>query len=183
MGGRATAVMAAVTLILGLYVWLERTPGSQTPLSLSGDILEPAPRRPTVAIQPLLRFTPADVTNIRLERAGQVLEAERQSGGWRETEPPGAIDEFLKNMAQMGILSEIPATSGDLKDYGLEPPNAIVRLQFGDHPPLSLAIGDRNPATTGVYARVADGPVILAGALVEWEFDKVFKALAARPQG
>ena len=147
----------------------------------SGEILDAPQRQPTAALPPLLSFTPADVTAIRLERNGRAVEATRQDGGWRQTQPPGAIEDFLRNLSQLAVLSEIPATGGDLKDYGLHPARSLLELQLRGQAPLTLQIGDRNPATTGVYTRVGNGPVVLAGALVEWEFQKVFKALSAPP--
>jgi len=177
MGWRSTAALAATAVVLGIYLWFEKPPGTGAPRS--ADMLGEPRRQPTAPVQPLLKFTPAEVTGIRLEHGGRTVEAERRGGGWRNTEPPGAIDDFLHNLEQLAILSEIPATAGDLKDFGLLPAQSILQLRVGDRKPLVLQIGDRNPATTGVYVRVGDGPVVLAGALVEWEIEKAFRALSA----
>jgi hypothetical protein len=180
MGWRGTAVLAVVALVLGVYLWIEKPPREDVPRS--GDILAAAPRQPTEPVRPLFAFTPAQVTGIRLERGGRVVEAESHDGSWRKTEPPGAVDDFLRNLTQLAIVSEIPAALGDLKDYGLQPARTRLELRLRDQRPLVLQIGDRNPAATGVYVRVGDGSVLLAGALVEWEFEKAFKALSA-PEG
>jgi len=180
MGWRGTAMLAAVAVVLGLYLWVEKPPGNDVPRS--ADMLQAPQRQPATPVQRLLRFTPAEVTGIRLERGSRAVEAESHDGGWRNTEPPGAIDDFLRNLTQLGIVSEIPATAGDLKDYGLQPAQSILQLRLRGRGPLVLQIGDRNPATTGVYVRIGDGPVVLAGALVEWEFEKAFKALST-PEG
>jgi hypothetical protein len=176
MGWRGTAVVAAVVIVLGVYLWFEKPPGNDVPRS--GGMLQAPQRQPATPAQRLLKFTPAEVTGIRLERGGRAAEAESNDGSWRKTEPPGAIDDFLRNLTQLAIVSEIPATAGDLKDYGLQPAQSILQLRLRGRGPLVLQIGDRNPATTGVYVRVGDGPVVLAGALVEWEFDKALKALS-----
>jgi hypothetical protein len=40
-----------------------------------------------------------------------------------------------------------------------------------------LLVGARNPPATGVYVRVgADGPVVLTGALLLWDLEKVERA-------
>ena len=175
MGWRGTAALAVIAVVLGIYLWLEKPPGNNVPRS--GDILQAPQRQPTAPVRPLLKFTPAEVIEIRLEHDGRTVEAQRGAGGWRSTEPPGAIDDFLHNLTQLSVLSDIPA--GDLKDFGLQPAQSILQLQVGDRGPLVLQISDRNPATTGVYVRLGDGPVVLAGALVEWEFEKAFRALSA----
>lgn len=179
MGGRGTATLALLAIVLGAYVWFGPSSGDEA--MRSDEILEAAQRQPTAALPPLLSFTPADVTAIRLERNGRTVEVTRQGAGWRQTQPPGAIDDFLRNLSRLAVLTEIPATGGDLKDYGLQPARSLLQLQLRGQAPLVLQIGDRNPATTGVYSRVGNGPVVLAGALVEWEFQKVFNALLEPP--
>jgi hypothetical protein len=180
MGWRGTAGLAVIAVVLGIYLWFEQPPQNNEPGS--HNTLEAPQRQPTAPVQPLLKFTPAEVTGIRLEHGGRTVEAQRRNGMWRNTVPPGAIDDFLHNLTQLAVLSEIPATTGDLKDFGLQPAQSILQLQARDRGPLVLQIGDRNPATTGLYVRVGDGPVVLAGALVEWEFEKAFRALSA-PEG
>jgi hypothetical protein len=180
MGWRGTAALAVTAVVLGIYLWFEKPPGTNAPRS-AGILGEPQ-RQPTTRLRPLLKFTPAEVTGIVLKHGGRTAETERRDGGWRSTEPPGAIDDFLHNLEQVAVLSEIPATAGDLKDFGLQPAQSILQLQVRNRGPLVLQIGDRNPATTGVYVRVGDGPVVLAGALVEWEFEKVFRALSVPPE-
>jgi hypothetical protein len=182
MGWRGTAALVVIAVVLGIYLWVEEPPGANAPRSAGIDILEAPQRAPTTPAQPLLKFTPAEVTGIRLEHDGRTVEAERGPGGWRSTDPPGAIDDFLHNLEQLAVLSKIPATANDLKDFGLEPAQSILQLRVRGREPLVLQIGDRNPATTGVYVRVGDGPVVLAGALVEWEFEKAFRALSAPPE-
>ncbi len=179
MSWRGTLTLALLAIILGAYVWFGQPAGEET--MRGAEILEAPQRQPTTALPPLLEFTPADITAIRLQHDGRTLEVARQDGGWRQTQPPQAIEDFLRNLSRLAVLSEIPATGGDLKDYGLQPARSLLELQRREHPPLMLQIGDRNPATTGVYARVDNGPVVLAGALVEWEFQKIFKALSTPP--
>jgi hypothetical protein len=74
---------------------------------------------------------------------------------------------------------EVSNDPADLRDYGLRPPASILEIRLQDPAePIVLEIGNRNPATTGVYARVnRRGPILLAGALVAWEFEKAFAAL------
>lgn len=184
MGWRGTAILALLVLAVGTYLWFEPAPSQD--LSRPDEVAREIPtREPTQVMSPLLDFAPADVVGITFERGGRTLETERVGGSWPETEPAGAIEDFLHTLGQMSRLAEIPTTGAELKDYGLQQPRDTLQLRLQDHTePLVLQIGDHNPATTGVYVRVGDGPVLLAGALVEWEFEKAFKALdRLRPEG
>jgi len=179
MSWRGTLVLALIIAVIGAYLWFEETPAPQrdAPQTLLGE-----PRRldPTKAVRHLLDFAPADAVAVRLEHDGHTRETTRTEGRWPGT-ADAAINDFLKNLTELGVLAEIPAAPADLKDYGLQPPRSVVAVQRrGDAAPLILEIGDHNPPTTGVYVRIGkDGPVLLAGALVAWEFDKAFRALAA----
>ncbi len=184
MGWRGTAILALLTLMVGAYLWFEERPAEEAgrPPTLLG---EPESADPNKPIRHLLDFKPADVIGVRLEHGGQTREAQRADAAWRDVTPPGAIDDFVHNLAELGVLMDIPAGPADLKDYGLQPPQSVLHLRLGgDAPPLVLQIGDRNPAVTGVYVRLGDdGPVLLAGALAAWEFDKAFRALGGAAAG
>jgi len=179
MGTRGTLILALLIVVVGAYVWFEEVPrevSGRSPDTLLG---EPKAFDPNQPVRHLLEYQPADVLSIRLERGGQVREAERSGDTWTATSNPAALTDFLGNLAQLAVLMDIPAGAGELRDYGLDPPQGVVRLQTrGQSIPLELQIGDRNPSVTGVYVRIGEhGPVLLAGALVAWEFEKAFRAL------
>jgi hypothetical protein len=80
-------------------------------------------------------------------------------------------------MTEMGRVMEFPSDAGTLKDYGLDSPRSVLELSLDQGSPLVLEVGNQNPAGTGVYVRVnRDGPIILGGALVLWELDKLLKS-------
>jgi hypothetical protein len=180
VGWRGTAVLAVLVVAAGAYVWLDR--GAQLdPHGL--EFGAGAPRAPTKPVRHLLEFKAEDVVVVRLEHHGQMFQAERDGERWRGATAPSAIKDLLESLGELGVLVDIPAGPADLKEFGLQSPERVLQLQLrGGAKPLVLEIGDRNPATTGVYARLGkDGPVVLAGALAEWEFDKAFKALSNTP--
>jgi len=178
MGVRGTLILALLIVVVGAYVWFEEAPSEAPGRSTDTLLGEPKAFDPNLPVRHLLEYQPADVWSIRLERHGQMRETERSGETWTTTNP-GAITDFLGNLAQLAVLMDIPAGAAELRDYGLDPPQGVVRLQTRGQPtPLVLQIGDRNPSVTGVYVRIGeDGPVLLAGALVAWEFDKAFRAL------
>ena len=123
------------------------------------------------------------MASVQLERGGQTRRVQRQDDAWQGTEAPSAVNDFLHTLSGLRVLmniSEVPSAE-ELAEYGLAPPLAVIVLHVTGHSePLVLQIGERNPATTGVYARVGEnGTVVLAGALAEWEFDKLFRRLGA----
>lgn len=178
MGWRGTVVLAVLIAAVGAYVWFEAGPPEQPLLPADTLLGEPRMVDPNQVIRHLLDFEPADVTGVRLERDGVVRASERANDTWTATSNPGAVNDFLQNLAQLAVVMDIPAGPTELQEYGLQPPHSVVRLQTREPQPLVLLIGDRNPSVTGAYARIGEqGPVVLAGALVLWEFDKAFRAL------
>ncbi|HXQ23838.1 MAG TPA: DUF4340 domain-containing protein [Candidatus Acidoferrales bacterium] len=178
MGWRGTAVLALLVLVLGAYVCLEAVPPD--PGDSAAMTEQSAPQQATTPTHHLLEFEPADVVSLRLERAGQFHETRRAASGWQGIGNATALDDLVHDLAELGMLMDIPGSQTALKDYGLEPPQGTLEIRLRSRTtPLLLQIGDRNPAITGVYVRTGtDGPVALAGALIEWDFDRAFKALA-----
>jgi hypothetical protein len=179
MGVRGTLILALLIVVAGAYVWFEETPSAAPGRATDTLLGEPKAFDPNQPVRHLLDYQPADVWRIRLEHDGQTRTTERSGGTWTMTSSPGAITDFLGNLAQLPVVMDIPAGTAALRDYGLDPPQSVVRLQTHRQPAaLVLQIGDRNPSVTGVYVRIGkDGPVVLAGALVAWEFDKAFRTL------
>ena len=181
MGWRSTIVLAALVIVVGAYLWFTGmpTPPSDRPGSMQG-------QRPSAdsvqALRKLLVFEPIDVVDLQIQRAGHTRSVQRQNGTWQGTDDPPIIDDFLHTLSELRVLMDISASAQPLADYGLDPPLGVIVLHLsGQAEPLVLQIGERNPATTGVYVRIGEGgAVVLAGALVEWEFDKLFKRLGAR---
>jgi hypothetical protein len=184
MGWRGTAVLALLVLFTAAYLCFEQPP-QDTPATRALVFGTPPAPPPTRSAQRLLDFAPADVVTVSLEHEGVVRQTERVGGTWQGPSRPGAIDDFLHTLADLGVLMDLSADVVDLKDYGLQPPRSVLQLQLRHHSqPLVLQIGDRNPATTGVYVRIGNtGPVVLAGALVAWEFDIAFKSLGGTGGG
>ena len=179
MGARGTLVLALLLIVVGAFVWFEEPPPEGPGRSTATLLGEPKSVDPNQPVRNLLDFQPADVVGVQLERDGSIREINRPGDTWTTASNATAIDDFLQNLAQLPVIAEIPAGAAELRDFGLEPPQGVVRLQRrGQTAPLVLQLGDRNPSVTGVYARIGvDGPVVLAGALVAWEFDKAFRVL------
>jgi hypothetical protein len=179
MGRRGTGVLGLCVVLAAALLWLEgpsRDDAASRALTFGNRVVS----EPTAPVPRLLDFLPAEVAAVELEHGGLMRKAHRNGNKWEGSGASSLVDDFLHSISQLGVLAEIPTTPADLKDYGLQPPQSVLRLHLRDRAAaLVLQIGDRNPATTGVYVRIGEhGPVVLAGALVRWEFDKAFKGLA-----
>ncbi|HVN86861.1 MAG TPA: DUF4340 domain-containing protein [Candidatus Binatia bacterium] len=176
MRTRGTVLLLLLVVAGGAWLWFEGpSPDAhqQDPL-LGGE----SNREPTQPTAPLLEFAPDDVTQITLTRDKVQRVARKLGGKWPDTIPPGALADFLHNLTGLAELMRLELGPSEMEPYGLDPPQAEIELTRNSGPPLLLLIGNHNPSATGAYVRIGrTGPVILAGALVVWEFDKAFRAL------
>lgn len=123
-------------LIAGLVLVVLYKPGHQQP--------------PTV---PLTALTPDSINKIRLERHGrEAIVLVRTDSGWRLAAPVKAranrhnVDNLLR-LAAVPSEARLAADS-DLKPFGLEPPQVLVRLNNEE-----ITLGNLHPLRNQVYAR------------------------------
>lgn len=176
MSTRTTVILLALVLCVGSYLWWEQAAGppSHAPPAVGGSA---APAGPSPTIRPFFDFHPDQVVRLHLQREGIARSATRAGRDW----PSPAIADFLRVLTEIGLIMDISTDTDQAADYGLQPPRGEAALYLaGDRPPLVLRFGDRNPPSTAIYVQVgANGPIALAGALLDWEFDKAFQALGA----
>lgn len=102
---------------------------------------------------PLTALTPDAINEIRLERPGrEAAVLVRADGHWRLTAPLKARAN-RHNVGSLLRLAAAPsearlAADGDLKPYGLDPPQTVVR--FNNE---TIALGNLHPLRNQVYAR------------------------------
>jgi hypothetical protein len=171
---RRVALMAAVAAALALITFLTVLPG----------LKEAAPKRTgelVVALDPK-QIRQVDVA----PRDGGPYSFARKDGGWviklpgGESEVPSdRLDGFLETLAGLTRLVVIDEPDVSRAEFGLDPARAVVTMR-GDKE-IALAIGDRNPPLTALYVQVLPkANIVLVGAVLLWEFDKL-TALARTP--
>jgi len=172
MSGRVTLVLAVAFFAVALYAWFDlREEGLPVPTPATHAPAE----EPSV---PLVEFEPDAVEAIHVERDPLHLQTRRDDGGWTGVQIPERVDDFLVTLRDMVRLMTVPASPHDLADFGLEKPWASIELQLRNGPPIRLFLGNLNPAGTANYVRVGrNGPVVLTGALLRWELEKLIRAL------
>jgi len=125
----------------------------------------PGPAADTTA-----RLTPPldAATHIVLDDGGRKIEITRNEGQWSA---PGAPD-FLAALASLQVLAVID--DAEPQSYGFAPDATQLRVDDGASALVEIEVGATNPAETGVYVRrVGQRPVLLVGALLRWELEKL----------
>jgi hypothetical protein len=177
MGWRGTLVLLLLVVAAGAAYLMSPTPDVVLP---EGTLLgEPRYLRETTPSPRLLEFDAARISEMTLGFHDEVVTVARQGDTWRGAADARPLNDFLAGLANASMLSSVEGDS-PLADFGLDVPARRIRLETDKGAAQVLVIGDRNPAGTSVYVRANDGPVILAGALVMWEFDKAFAAVTGR---
>lgn len=109
------------------------------------------------------------VDGLRIERRDESapLVIERSEGGWMITSPvrtpadTGEVQMMLSELRALAAETVVAAPGGDrLASYGLAPPLTSITLE-GEEALHGIEVGDRSPFDGRIYARAAEGPVVL----------------------
>ncbi len=166
---RRLAILAAIAVALGVITALTVLPGLAPPI-------------PTRTGEPLVKLDPEDVREVELDASASGLHFRfvRRADGWILITPSGEspipsdrLDGFLDTVAGLTRLVEIgEADTVNPAEFGLAPPRGHVVIRNGGE--INLALGDRNPPLTGLYVQVLPRTnIVLVGAVLLWEFDKL----------
>jgi hypothetical protein len=175
MTARGTGLLLALLVTLAGYLW----------------VAEVRPRR---AAPPLPAGTPeappllatSDVARVELQEGGTRLTAVRRDGGWADGSGrpwrPAAVADLVETLGGLRPIMVVDPDPEQPADYGLGPDETQLRLFGPDGQALlALEVGERNPAWTALYARLAGRrEVILVGAVLRWELEKLRDASPAQ---
>jgi hypothetical protein len=167
---RGTVVLVVVALALAAVVGIGRGP------------ILPARPLPRAEGPPLLGAPIASVSRLEWDRGPDRLTLVRTSSGWSDAAghpwPADAVDVALDALASLHPHTVVAGEPDDLAQFGLAPATERLRVLDGTGGVLlDIEIGSRNPAWTGSYARRAgQQDVLLVGALLRWELDKLRSA-------
>ncbi len=111
---------------------------------------------------------PKDVLGVTVIRKSETIRLERSADGWEMLEPikvradRAAVDDMVTGLATARMDREIDPNPAKPADFGLDPPEAEVRLEVkGAAAPLVLQVGSKNPTGAWVYAREGDKPAVI----------------------
>lgn len=177
MGSRLTWALLALVAIAGALLWIDAESRTLVTAVLTGTPPEPEDEE----FVPLLGFEPDDVRGIDLVTGDVHVVLRRDGEGWGPA-PATFVQYFLRNLTRVGRVAVIEAEGDDeLSEFGLAPASRQVVLLFaGDTARVAIDIGKPNPPGTAVYTRIdGAGPVLIAGSVLIWEFDRLLERLDA----
>jgi hypothetical protein len=109
-----------------------------------------------------------DADRLHLERGPRRAVFSKIDGTWKLSEPlqaeaeQDALDEFVNSLARLradALVAEKPEAA-EMKEYGLDHPEAHWKLQAGDKAVLDLLIGNKEPKSARRYAKLAKGDLV-----------------------
>ena len=149
---RTTVVLVVLALAAGgLWFASERS-------RLAREVADAAERR-------IVSFDPAAVREIVVEKAGERVVVRADGRGWRIVAPEDAPADgptvegllaFVRRLEKVRTLDG----DGDLAEFGLAAPPLRLGVVLAGGQRLNVLLGNPNPALTGVYAKLADAPVV-----------------------
>jgi len=176
MSSRFTLVLIGLVLFTGSFLWWDSDSRQLVIALLTGAQVQAPPQE----VVPLVAMAPESIVALELRADGRQVAVRRTLQGWDGPLSAAAIGEFLANLAGIGSLGSLEVADAELGDFGLAAPERSLLLMRGaSTEPIRIDIGRSNPPMTAVYTRIdRTGPVILAGAVLAWEFDKLAGRLA-----
>ena len=130
--------------------------------------LNPAREKTASAKGRIWTVEPKDVEAVTIVRKGETVRLKRAGDGWEMLEPlrvradRAAVDDMVTGLATARMDREIDPNPARPADFGLDPPEAEVRLEVKGAPaPLVLRVGQKNPTGVWVYAREGDKPAVI----------------------
>ena len=147
---RGTLVLAAVLMALVTYLVATRPPeGPARGHPMLTPLAPPRPWRPSAT-------------------AGRCASSSR-----RGVEPSDAAD-LIDGLASLEVLDVVEDRPSDPSTYGLGADALRLRVASDAGELVALEVGATNPAETAVYVRrIGSAPVLLVGALLRWELEKL----------
>ena len=112
---------------------------------------------------------PKEIEGVTIARKGETIRLKRAAdGGWEMIEPikvradRAVADDVVTGLATARMDREIDPNPAKPADFGLDPPEAEVRLEVkGRAEPLVLRVGAKNPTGVWVYAREGAKPAVI----------------------
>ena len=154
---RGTLALLVVLLVLAGHLALTRPPA------------EPAGDAES-------RLTPTlgGATAVEITHQGRTIRIERATA-----RPRIDLDGLLSGLESLRVLAVIDADPPDAATYGFGPDALQLGVFRNTATIATIEVGAPNPAETGMYVRRAGNPaVLLVGALLRWELEKIRRVVS-----
>ena len=175
MTWRRAAFYWAIFIFLGTYyVAVEREPAGEAAAHLTR--------------APFLNVPEEQLTALQVQSGDIVVRCRRIAGRWKVVDPPDSsvpsdlVAGLITNLTQLPDVEVVADKPGDLAQFGLDTPVSILVLTPASGDPITVRLGNRNPAGTAVYAqRSTSDRVFLIGLNVRYYQDLLFEGLQRAP--
>jgi uncharacterized protein DUF4340 len=169
--GRNTAILAALAVALGAYLFFVERHREPAPAEAPG-----GPRGKVFDKVDADKIEELQITSSK----GESVVVRKVDKVWRLTAPFDApadqteASNAASNLASADVQRVVDEQPKDLAAFGLATPRITVAFRVaGEKAPRILLLGDKNPAGSDLYAKRPEAPrVLLVSAYLESTFDK-----------
>lgn len=113
------------------------------------------------AAEQIYKFTSDDMTSLRITRQGESapVELERREQGWVLASPVEApadrttVESLTSALARAASSRKLAADAARMKEFGLQPPAAVVEIKLKNGPAQRLDLGAKDFSGSYVYAQ------------------------------
>jgi hypothetical protein len=121
---------------------------------------------------------------VQVQRGASVVRCRRVAGRWKVVDPPDnrvaadLIAGLITNFTQLPDVEVVADKPTDLTQFGLDTPASQLVLTPTSGDPITVRLGNPNPAGTALYAqRSTSTRVYLIGLNVRYYEDLLFEGL------
>jgi hypothetical protein len=176
MTWRRAALYWAFFLVLAVYyVAAEREPAGEAAAHLTR--------------APFLSVPEEQVAAVQVQRGPSVVRCQRLGGRWKVVDPPDSsvpsdlIAGLITNLTQLPDVEVVADKPADLAQFGLDTPASQLVLTPVSGDPITVRLGNRNPAGTALYAqRGTSDRVFLIGLNAGYYEDLLFEGIHREPK-
>jgi len=114
----------------------------------------------------LLTYNSSDINKVELKRGSETIVFEKKDDSWEITTPfktkadKYTVDRLVEDFSDLKIERKVEENSRDLKKYGLEPPQRILKLWKKDGSSVSVYVGIENPIDGALYAKKPEENIV-----------------------
>lgn len=135
---------------------------------------------------PILLLHYSDVKRVEIQAAdGRAVRCERSGPTWTLLQGNNAeqweskITDFVGYFVSAPEVDKFPEDPQRLSEFGLDNPGYRITIIDVTDKPYHLIVGNTTPVGVSVYAKFVESPeVIIVGALLNWELNKLGPLLA-----
>jgi uncharacterized protein DUF4340 len=151
---RSTGIVFLLALALAAFVYfyeVKRKPASEASSESS---------------KPTFSLTSTDVKQIKIQRAGTIMNFERKSDGWYMTQPRSlraegsTLDGLANTLSSVNVDRTFPATPDSLSSFGLKDPTVTLDFTLNNGTSHELRFGSKDFSASSIYVLIDDGKQI-----------------------